>query len=304
MAMKKCLVTGGLGFIGSNLVDKLVEKGHQILVVDNLSTGDIKYANKRADYEILDILQQPKLAGVIEKFSPDWVFHLAALPRIQPSFEDPISHDEANVRGCLSLIESCRGRKIEALVYSSSSSVYGTPIVCPTPEDAAIAPLSPYALQKYAGERYLHIFGEKWSIPVASVRYFNVYGPRSFNLKNPFNPYTSVVGIFQNLVDQGKRLTITGDGQQERDFVHVWDVAYANICVAESIKVARDRVFNVGTGEKISILQLAKLFEKEYVFVPERPGEARITHADTRALRSLGWEVTVPLLEAIRKKIA
>lgn len=302
--MKKCLVTGGLGFIGSNLVDKLIERGFSVTVVDNLSTGDIKYCNAKATYEIFDILEQTKLSALIKSLQPQWIFHLAALPRIQPSFEDPIGHDDVNVRGCLSLIQSCQGTPVEAVVYSSSSSVYGTPELCPTPESSQIAPLSPYALQKYAGERYLHIFGQRNNIPVASVRYFNVYGPRSFNPKNPFNPYTSVVGIFQNLSDQGKPLTVTGDGTQERDFVHVWDVALANIRVAERMDVARDQVFNVGTGEKISILQLAQLFEREFVFVPERKGEARITHADNTALRNLGWEVTMPLLEAIRKRIA
>lgn len=302
-ARKTCLVTGGLGFIGSNLVDKLVEAGHRVVVVDNLSTGNTKNANPAAAYETFSVMDEGRLRTTVKSVQPNWIFHLAALARIQPSFDEPESHDDTNVRACLSLIRVCREFPVQAVVYSSSSAVYGNPEIFPTPEEAPVAPLSPYALQKYAGERYLHIFGRKFNVPVTSLRYFNVYGPRSFDSNNPYNAYTSVVGIFFHQAMRGVPLTVTGDGLQERDFVHVWDVADANICLATNIDRSIDKVFNVGTGQKISVLRLAQIFEREYQFIAERSGEARITHADVSKLKALGWVPSVQLLDAIRRKI-
>lgn len=297
---KRCLVTGGLGFIGSNLVDRLVSLGHEVVVIDDLSTGKKENSNTSVSYEYFSILDFEKLTKTIEKVQPNWIFHFAAWPRIQPSFEDPIGHDEVNVRGCISLIHACEGvASIEAIVNSSSSSVYGDPVIYPTPESAQISPLSPYALQKYAGERYIHILGSNAGLPIASVRYFNVYGPRSFDPANPFNAYSSVVGIFYNQIKAGNPITITGDGSQERDFVHVWDVANANICVAENIAKAANQVFNVGTGKTISILELAKLFKADYKFIDSRKGEAIITHANCDKLKELGWKIDIQLVDAI-----
>ena len=155
------------------------------------------------------------------------------------------------------------------------------------------------ALQKYTGERYIHILGERARLPVASVRYFNVYGPRSFDPNNMHNAYSSVVGIFEHQAKSGKLITITGEGSQERDFVHVWDVVDANICVAENINRATNEVFNVGTGKKISILELAKLFKVDYKFIDSRKGEAIVTHADCHELENLGWKAKVQLVDAI-----
>ncbi len=297
---KRCLVTGGLGFIGSNLVDRLVPLGHEVVVIDDLSTGKKENSNISVTYEYFSILDSEKLAKTIQKVQPNWIFHLAAWPRIQPSFEDPVGHDEVNVRGCINLIRACEGMtSIEAIVNSSSSSIYGDPVIFPTPETAQILPLSPYALQKYAGERYIHILGASAGLPVASLRYFNVYGPRSFDPANPFNAYSSVVGIFHNQLKAGNSITITGDGSQERDFVHVWDVASANIFVAENVAKAVNQVFNVGTGKTISILELAKLFKNKYEFIDSRKGEAVITHANCDKLNDLGWKAGIQLVDAI-----
>lgn len=246
----KCIVTGGLGFIGSYVVDKLIEKGHTVFVIDNLSTGSMSNQNSNATYEIKDILDNSFLFPFFKSINPDWVFHLAALPRIQPSFDDPVLHDEVNVRGTLNVLESVKNINIKALVFSSSSAIYGTPVEFPTTENAAIDPLSPYALQKYAAERYLHILCLRNKIPVVSLRYFNPYGKRSFNPKNPFNAYTSVVGIFANQKKNSLPITVTGDGLQERDFIHVKDVAEANVLVAEKIQHTNQKVYNVGYGEK------------------------------------------------------
>jgi len=295
----KCIVTGGLGFIGSSLVDELIENGHIVYVIDNLSTGSLDYQNEKANYEIKDILDRTFLFSFFEQIKPDWVFHLAALPRIQPSFDDPIQHDEVNVRGSINVIDAVKNIGIKALVFSSSSAIYGTPTEFPTSEKAAINPLSPYALQKYAAERYIHILANRLTLPVVSLRYFNPYGPRSFNKKNPFNAYTSVVGIFANQFKNNLPITITGDGLQERDFIHVRDVASANILVAEKIEITNQNVYNVGYGEKISILELGKMFGNNYVFLPEREGEARITHANISELQKLGWNPRYKLNESL-----
>ena len=301
--IKRCLVTGGLGFIGSHVVDLLIKNQHEVWVIDDLSTGSFDNANANAKYEIHSIGESDFLDQLLAKIKPHWVFHLAALPRIQPSFDDPILHDEVNVHATIKLLLSLKSIPIEAFVFSSSSAVYGNPDELPTSESASINPLSPYALQKYAAERYVHILGDRHNIPVVSLRYFNPYGPRSFNPKNPFNAYTSVVGIFRNQLNEGKAMTITGNGLQERDFIHVFDVANANLIVAEQINTTRMQVYNVGSGQCMSILDLSKKFDAPAVFIPERKGEANITLAKVDKLKQTGWEPLVSIENAIERKI-
>ncbi len=298
----KAIVTGGLGFIGSHVVDQLIENHHDVYVIDNLLTGSLNNKNPAAHYEIHDILNRNFLKKFFQDIQPNWIFHLAALPRIQPSFSDPEEHDRGNVHTSFSLIDAAKGIKsIKAIVNSSSSAVYGNPSELPTTESAFINPLSPYALQKYTAERYLHILAQWHHLPVVSLRYFNVYGPRSFNKKNPYNAYSSVIGIFRHQKSNQSTLTITGDGSQERDFVHVTDCAKANICVAEQIYNSIYHVYNVGYGEKISILDLAKLFKHPYTFIPERKGEAYVTWASIKKIQKMGWFPTIDLNTAISK---
>jgi UDP-glucose 4-epimerase len=207
-----------------------------------------------------------------------------------------------NVVGTINCVLACRDAGVRRLVYSSSSAAYGNPVRLPTPEDEPIAPLSPYALQKYAGEAYALLLGERYGVEVVALRYFNVYGPRSFSDRNPFNAYSSVVGIFATSAFRGEPLLVTGDGLQERDFVHVRDVARANLAAATAQQSGR--VYNVGAGSTISILELAKRFDAPYELVDERPGEARVTWADVRAIRDeLGWEPKVSLDEGIRELV-
>ena len=294
------LVTGGCGFIGSHLVDLLVEQGQDVYVIDNISTGKISNLNAAAKLVELDLLDKKKVHSAVNEIKPRHVMHLAALPRIQPSFSDPVLHDNVNVRATINILEACRKIKLDSFVFSSSSAVYGTPDEYPTTESAQIQPLSPYALQKYTAERYVHILGEYWSIPVVSLRYFNVYGPRSFNPKNPFNAYSSVVGIFNSQSKNNETITITGDGSQKRDFIHVRDVASANYFVSQNISNTKNKVYNVGSGNTISILELAKLFGVNYDFIRERKGEAEITFANTEKLNNLGWNYKVDLIMAIK----
>lgn len=300
---KRILVTGGLGFIGSNLVDKLIELNEtSVYIADNLSTGNLSYKNNNGIYEEIDLTNESLLKKYINYINPNLIYHLAALPRIQPSFDEPISHDDANVRACISLIGACRELKnLDGIVYSSSSSIYGDPDFFPTPEESRISPLSPYALQKFTGERYLHILGERWNIAVASLRYFNVYGPRSYNICSPYNAYSSVVGIFKYQQMNKGILTITGDGKQERDFIHVFDVASANIELGKKLQENKYKSFNVGSGIKISINELASYFHCPIVYIDKRLGEANVTHANISKLIEIGWKPEMKLETAIKK---
>lgn len=300
MKGSRVIVTGGSGFIGSHIVDFCVLQNCKVLVVDNLSTGSIENHNSSAEYLIKPL---NLAASEIKLFKPEYIFHLAALPRIQPSFIDPISHDDANVRSSLELFDAIKDLRIKALVNSSSSSCYGNPKTFPTDENASIAPLNPYALQKYTSERYLHILGEKCGIPVVSLRYFNAYGPRSFNINNPFNVYSSVVGIFANNKLNKKISFITGDGTQKRDFIHVYDIVSANIIVAEKIIQTAGKVYNVGFGRPIDLIELAQLFDLNFEFIPAREGEAVITHSDNRQLRNLGWSPSITIESAIEMEL-
>lgn len=289
------LVTGGLGFIGSNLVDFLIDKNWDVTVVDNLSTGTLSYKNPQASYIVKDVAD----LTLDEVLDFEYVFHLAALPRIQPSFDEPMEHERANVLITIHLLELLKqSKKLKKLVYSASSSCYGTPQNYPTTENEPIQPLSPYALQKYTSEQYCLILGERFNIPVNTLRYFNAYGPRSFNPNNPQNAYSSVIGIFSNQKKQGKHLTITGDGSQKRDFVHVADIANANYLAAVADVVGE--CFNIGFGTCYSILEIAKMFDAPFEFIPERKGEALITHADiAKAKKLLGWQPQISIQQGI-----
>lgn len=282
----KCIVTGGAGFIGSHLADLLISEGMEVVIIDNLSTGRKENINPKAIFVQEDLLNIEKINPLFEDV--DFVFHLAALPRIQPSFDNPIEHEETNVIGTINCLLACRNKKIKKFVYSSGGACYGNPDELPTSERAEIRCLSPYALQKYTAEQYCLILGKRYNIPTISLRYFNVYGPRSFNPKNPFNAYTCVIGIFENQKKERKPLTITGDGKQSRDFVHVYDVARANLLAAKSQH--QYKVYNIGSGKTYTTNQIAKMFNTKYIYFPERKGEARITWANSeKAKKELNW---------------
>jgi len=303
MKSKIVLVTGGLGFIGSNLVDELVKNNHKVYVIDNLSTGSLENSNSNANYEFFSLSDEFMLSNIIDQIKPNWVFHLSALPRIQPSFDDPILHDENNVRNTLKLINALKNRNIESFVNSSSSSVYGNPLNFPTNEFEPINPLSPYSLQKYTSEFYIKILCNTYKIPATNLRYFNPYGNRSFNPKNPMNAYSSVIGIFLNNYKMNAPLKIYGSGNQSRDFIHVNDVAKANLCVASNINISNGKVYNVGYGKTYKIKDIANFISNEIIYEEERTGEANTTWADISSLQKLGWNPEIDVFDYLKNEL-
>jgi UDP-glucose 4-epimerase len=288
--INKVLVTGVAGFIGSNLLDYLIEKTKwEIVGYDNFSTGNKKNVEQHLNNKRF-ILKEESIANIKSLKKYDCIFHLAALPRIQPSFEYVTEHISENLTNSMHLVElMIRENYFPRLVFSSSSAIYGTPHTIPTPESEKIDCLSPYAFQKYEVERYLELLETRFPLDYVNLRYFNPYGPRSFNPDNKFNAYSSVVGIFLYRHKNGEVPLVTGDGSQRRDFIHVYDLAKANYLSAIHPKKL-NTAFNIGNGSTISILELAKMISPNFKFIPKREGESEITFADvSKAKDILGW---------------
>jgi len=286
MNIKKAAVTGGAGFIGSNLVDKLINQGIEVLVIDDLSTGKKENINSKAEFYFAG-LHKVSTVELTEKLKEiDVVFHTAALARVQPSIIDPIGFNEVNVNGTLNLLKACVDANVKRVVYSASSSCYGNNKNFPTPETEAKNPLSPYGLQKYIGEQYCKMFSEVYDIDTVSLRYFNVYGER-MNLEGA---YKLVIAIFAEQMMQGKSLTINNDGEQRRDFTYVGDVVDANILAATHKEKLNGESFNVGNGDNFSVNELADMFggKKNYGNKVIEPFK---TLADnTKIKTTLGWD--------------
>lgn len=294
--MAKVLVTGGAGFIGSNLTDELIKRGHEVLIIDNLSSGKKEHINPEAKFFELDLRDFEKIKPVFE--GVDFVFHVAAVPRIPLSIEKPIETNEANVTGTLHTLVASKEAKVKKVIYSSSSSVQGKQVKMPMKEGGICAPLNPYALQKYVGELYSKIFYEIYGLPTVSLRYFNVYGPK----QPEKGTYAPIIGKFLSQKAEGKTLTITGDGNQTRDFTHVSDVVSANILAMESEKVGKGEAINIGAGKNYSINQIAELIGGETTYIPLPAGEMRDTLADiSLAKELLGWEPKTTLEEGISR---
>ncbi|MBI3684949.1 NAD-dependent epimerase/dehydratase family protein [Candidatus Azambacteria bacterium] len=291
----KYLVTGGAGFIGSNLTDALIAQGHDVLVLDNLSTGKKENINPKATFINADIrrLEQikPYFVGV------DHVFHIAALPRVQLSIENPAETNDVNVNGTLNVLIAAKDAKVERVVYSASSSAYGDAKTMPLSEEMRPNPLSPYGLQKYIGEEYCRLFSLLCGLQTVSLRYFNVYGPRMAGE----GAYLTVIKNFLMQKSQGKPMTITGDGEQTRDFTHVRDVVRANISAMESKNVGAGEVINIGAGKNYSMNQIAAFIGGPSVHIAPRV-EPRHTLADnSKAKKFLGWTPQENLEEAIKE---
>tara|TARA_Y100000114_G_scaffold155202_1_gene178827 strand:+ start:1105 stop:2016 length:912 start_codon:yes stop_codon:yes gene_type:complete len=261
MKINKAIVTGGAGFIGSNLVDKLITQGTEVIILDNLSTGKKENINPKATFYNVDISKLNEQDYELFK-GVDIVFHLAALARVQPSIKDPITFNEININGTLNVLFASHKAGVKKVVYSASSSAYGDATIFPTSEDHPTNPLSPYGLQKYVGEQYCKMFSEVYGLDTVSLRYFNVYGER-MNLEGA---YCLVLGIFAQKMLEGKPLTINNDGEQRRDFTYVQDVVDANILAAIHPEKLLGEVFNIGNGKEFTVNEIADMLggEKQY----------------------------------------
>ncbi len=293
----KTLVTGGAGFIGSHLVERLLKDGHDVAVIDNYSTGrkqnlDFLKSNPKLQVHEADISNfsaiEPHFAGI------DWVFHIAALADIVPSIQNPMGYHKSNVDGTINVMESCRKHGVKRVVYAASSSCYGIPDNYPTPETAEIRPQYPYALTKNIGEQIVMHWGQIYKIPAIALRFFNVYGPRS----RTSGTYGAVFGVFLAQKLKNKPYTIVGDGEQTRDFTFVTDIVDG--CVTAAASKVHSDVFNIGTGKPVSVNRIVELLGGEATHIPKRPGEPDCTHADiTKISKALGWKSKVSIEEGV-----
>ena len=297
----KTVVTGGCGFIGSHLSEKLLSYGHEVVIVDNLACGRMENITSLKSHPKLsffnqDICDPAGLDQCIE--GADWVFHLAGLADIVPSIENPENYFRTNVQGTLNVLQSARSKGVKRLVYAASSSSYGIPEVYPTPETSPISPLYPYALTKYMGEELVLHWERTYKLPAISLRLFNVYGPRS----RTSGTYGAVFGVFLAQKIHGKPFTVVGDGTQTRDFTYVTDVAEAFVTAAQSN--VSGEAMNVGSGHHYSVNRLIELLGGKVVYIPKRPGEPDCTFADTQKIkRLLGWLPKVSFEEGVRNML-
>jgi UDP-glucose 4-epimerase len=288
--MSKCLVTGGAGFVGSNLVDALIERGDEVIVIDNLSTGKREQINPQADFRELDLCDlediKPCFVGV------DYVFHEAALARVEPSIKDPITYHNNNVNATLNVLVAARDAGVKKIIYASSSSIYGDQEKMPLTEDMPATPISPYGLQKYIGEEYCRVFSYVYKLPTICLRYFNVYGPRMATE----GAYASVISIFGQQLQRGEPMTIAGDGTHLRTYTYVKDIVQANLLAAAS-DIADGRAINAGQSTEYSVNQIAAMFGGPTINIAERIEPVRNLCSNALAKDALGWEPTMDLPE-------
>jgi len=291
----KVVVTGGAGFIGSNLVDGLVEDGFEVHVVDSLIAGKKEHVNEKAVLHVVDIRDLDSLVKIFN--GAKYVFHLAALPRVQYSIEHPTETNEVNVGGLLNVFVAAEKNKVKRIIYSASSSAYGDQEKMPLIENMTPSPKSPYGLHKYIGELYASVFANVYGIETVSLRYFNIYGPR----QSDEGAYALVIAKFLKQKMEGVPMTITGDGEQTRDFTHVKDAVSANLLAMKSDKVGKGEVINIGAGRNISVNKIAGLIGGEIKYIPARL-EPKHTLADNSLAKNLlGWQPTITIEDGIKE---
>jgi UDP-glucose 4-epimerase len=297
----KCIVTGGAGFIGSHLVDRLLDDGHEVIALDNFVIGRPENLSSRAGSSRLKVVRADvtELESIRPHFDGiDWVFHLAALADIVPSIESPIPYHRTNVDGTVNVLEAARQAGVSRFVYAASSSCYGIPDVYPTPESAEIRPMYPYALTKNLGEQCVMHWCQVYKLPAVALRLFNVFGPRH----RTTGTYGAVFGVFMAQKLAGKPFTVVGDGEQTRDFTFVSDVADAFVTAARS-EVSHE-IFNVGSDNTYSVNRLVELLGGDVVHVPKRPGEPDCTFANISKITSrLGWKPAVGFEDGVRRML-
>lgn len=291
---KKAVVTGGAGFIGSHIVDALVKDGFEVHVIDNFAGGKKEERfNKAATYHNIDIGDLDSIVPIMQGAS--YVFHEAALPRVQFSIEHPVESFNTNVTGSLHVLRAAEQAKVKRVVVASSGSVYGDQMVMPLVETMDPMPKSPYGMHKHMLEVMCRVWSDVYGLQTVALRYFNVYGPNM----DPEGAYALAIAKFLKLRSEGKPITIWGDGMQTRDFTHVRDVVEANILAAKSEKVGKGEVLNIGAGRNVSVNDLAAMIGGEVVFEPAKlePKHALADNKKAKAL--LSWEPKVTLEEGI-----
>ena len=297
--MPTSIVTGGAGFIGSHIVDKLINLNHKVICIDNeYSDNDQFYWNDKSDNHKLDILNIDSIKNLFQNV--DYVFHCAAESRIGPAIENPLNATKINVIGTCNILQCAREFNIQKVVYSSTSSGYGNN-KCPNVETQRDDCLNPYSVSKIAGEKLCKMYSELFGLPTIIFRYFNVYGERAPQK----GQYCPVIGIFLRQKKAGKKLTIVGDGNQRRDFIYVGDVAEANVLAA--LKDVKSDYFgtnfNIGYGENVSIKEIADLISKDQVFIPPRIGEVEQNLANIdKVIDILGWRPKVSVEQWIKSQ--
>lgn len=296
----KCLVTGGAGFIGSHLSDWLIKEGHQVLVIDNLSTGKKEYLNPKAKFHKIDI-GDSKIAEIFKKEKPEIVFHLASQTDVRKSIENPINDAKINILGTLNLLENCRKYKVKKFIFASSVGVYGESKILPVKENQKLNPISPYSITKLVIEKYLNYY-QSLGLNFISLRYSNIYGPRQSS-----GGEGGVIAIFIDQILKRKRPTIFGQGHQTRDFLYIDDAINATILAQNS---SASSIFNLGTNKEITINSLLKLIldisktKIEPVFKPPRPGEIIKSRVDySKIKKEIGWQPKYSLKEGLAETI-
>ena len=283
----KYVITGGAGFIGSNLVERLVKEGNEVHVIDNFSFGKLENCNKKAHYYNIDLSQKSNFNQVKEVCkNADSVFHLACIARVQPSIKNPVEYEMNNTISTVNILKASVESNVRRFIYSSSSSVYGNPTNLPLKEDFKTNPLSPYGAQKLYGEILCKTFSKVYGLETVSLRYFNVYGEK----QNIDGAYALVIGIFLNQKSNEKSLTVRGDGSQRRDFTYVGDVVRANILASNSEHVGSGEIINIGNGKNKSINEIASYVGGKIKYI-EPVLEPFETLADNlKAKKLLNWE--------------
>ncbi len=292
----KVILTGGAGFIGSHMADTLLNFGHEVKILDNFSTGrpdNLQHIIGSVDLIKCDLSEEGDWQRHFNNC--DWVIHLAALADIVPSIRDPQSYFNSNVRATLNVLQAAVSAGVKRFVYAASSSCYGIPETFPTPEHAPNQPQYPYALTKVMGEDLVMHWSNIYGLPAISLRFFNVYGTRS----RTSGTYGAVFGVFLAQKLAKSALTIVGDGNQTRDFTYVTDVTLAILAAAQSDKSGQ--IYNVGSGQTVSINEIVGLIGGDFTFIPKRPGEPECTFADTsKIIRDLGWAPKISIEQGVK----
>ena len=299
--MIKSLVTGGAGFIGSNLVDELVKKKHKVIVLDNFDTGRLSnlshHSKKNVKIVKADISQGKNLLKYFKNI--DYVFHLAGIADIVPSIENPAKYFKSNVVGTLNVVEAAKKAKVRKFIYAASASCYGMPNKFPIKETAKKNTMYPYAFTKWQAEELIMHWAKIYNFPAVSVRFFNAYGPRS----RTSGAYGAVFGVFLAQKLSKKPLTIVGNGNQTRDFVHVYDLVQALVKVALSKKV--NEIYNIGSGKEIKVNHIAKLIGGKKVYIPKRPGEPSRSVADiSKIKKDLNWKPKISIEKGVKNLLS